>query len=117
MAQLCLLHADHYRAVEDAIPGTRLYHQLEPFSHNPIGAKRCSEDAQYACIHNLFGSRNCLGSYKVVVFDQKWWLELVIEKNVAENDVTVRFLHPKVLPNFTTGWIMRIIVSFQVIIY
>ena len=47
MGQLHLLHA-----LEDAILLTRPHHQFEPFSHNQIGAKRCSEDAQYACIHN-----------------------------------------------------------------
>ena len=100
MAQLYVLHADRYRAVEDAIPYTRSYHQFEPFSHNQSGAKRCSEDAQFACIHN-FNTAFCLdpeivlGPYTVVVYDQNWWLGFVMEENVVENDVTAKFLHPK----------------------
>jgi len=65
-------------AVEDAIPGTMSYHQLEPFSHNPIGAKKCSEGGQYACILNfntafLFGSGNCFR----IIHSCGLWPELV----------------------------------------
>ena len=46
-------HADRYNGIEDSIPGTRSYHQFVPLSRDRVGAKRCSDDEQFACTHDF----------------------------------------------------------------
>ena len=93
-------HADRYNGIEDSIPGTRSYHQFVPLSRDRVGAKRCSDDEQFACTHD-FNAVFCLdeeilvGSYVAVIYDQSWWVGLIIEKNDEESDVKVKFMHPK----------------------
>ena len=100
MNELRSSHVNRYKGIEDPIPGTRSYHQFIPLSKDRIGARRCSDDAEFACVHD-FHATFCLdeeiviGSYAAVVYDQCWWLCLILERNVEERDVQVKFLHPK----------------------
>ena len=100
MEQHRINHADRYREVENAIPGTRSYHQFVPLSRDKISAKRVSEDEQYECTHN-FNAVLCLdeefvvGSYAAVIYDQNWWLCIITEIDSGERDVKVKFMHPK----------------------
>ena len=36
-----------------------------------------------------------MGSYVAVVYEQSWWIGVVIDVNDEEKDVEVKFMHPK----------------------
>ena len=78
-----------------------MYHQFVPLSCcNRMGAKRCSDDDEFACIHDFHANfaldeEIAIGSYAAVTYDQCWWLSVILEKNDVEHDVKVNFLHPK----------------------
>ena len=89
-----------YDNILHAIPGTRSYHQFTPISRNRIGAKRCSQDNDFSCVHNFdkifIEEENInISSYAAVVYDDSWWIGLILEKNEEECDLTMKFLHPK----------------------
>ena len=74
-------------------------------TENKIGAKRCSNDSNFACIHdfNKFYIEEetvNIASYAAAVYDENWWVGLVLEKNDEERDVTMKFMHPKGPSNF-----------------
>ena len=93
-------HAKRYDNILRPIPGTRSYHQFIPLSGNKIGAKRCSNDSDFACVHVFdkiyIQEENInISSYAAAVYDDNWWIGLIIEKNEDEYDVTMKFMHPK----------------------
>ena len=53
-------HAKRYDNILRPIPGTRSYHQFIPLSGNKIGAKRCSNDSDFACVHVFDKIITCL---------------------------------------------------------
>lgn len=100
MKEFRAIHEKRYDGVLHAIPGTRSYHQFTPISKNKIGAKRCSSDTNFECIHDFDKSyveevSVSIASYAAVVYDEYWWVGLVLEKNDEEGDVTMKFMHPK----------------------
>jgi hypothetical protein len=100
MNQLRTLHADRYNGIEQAIPGTRSYHQFLPLSSDRIGCKRCSDDDEFACVHDFklvfcLDEEIVVGSYAAVMYDQCWWISLLMENDDEECDVKVKFMHPK----------------------
>ena len=100
MKNLRTAHEKRYKYVINAVPGTRSYHQFIPLDRNRIGAKRCSSDDKFTCVHNfdMFYIQDediTIGSYAAVVHDENWWIALVLEKFVQERDVKVKFMHPK----------------------
>ena len=43
-----------------------------------------------------FNPERCIvGSYVAVVYEQSWWIGVVIDVNDEEKDVEVKFMHPK----------------------
>ena len=91
-------YTDRYNGIERTIPGTRSYHQFLPLSSDRIGCKRCSDD-EFACIHD-FNLAFCLdeeivvGSYAAVMYDQFWWICLVLENYDEEGDVCLLYTSP-----------------------
>ena len=69
---------------------------------NRVEVKRCSTDTNYTIIHNLKKKQDIfqpdtvtLGGYEAVVYDDKWWIGIVIEINQEDVDAEVKFLQPR----------------------
>ena len=96
------------------IPGTRGFHQFIPLTQNRIGAKRVSEDKQFALIfsfttspadqtlaHNLTP-----GSFVVSMYDSHHWLGVVSQIDKDNEDVQIKFMHPH-FPTHSFEWPSR----------
>ena len=93
-------HINRYNNILHAIPGTSSYHQFIPLRCSEIGAKICSNEDNFACIHDFnwhhIDEENIsISSYAAAVYDDNWWIGLVLEKHEDECDETMKFMHPK----------------------
>ena len=94
-------HSNRYDGVV-TLPGTRSFHQFIPLGGCKIGAKKCSSDINFTLVHNLKKETNefqpelvTLGVYVAVVYEHSWWIGTVVEVNDVEQDVKIKFMHPK----------------------
>ncbi|GBN16623.1 hypothetical protein AVEN_110555-1 [Araneus ventricosus] len=84
------------------LPGTRLLHNFQPIDDlGMIEARRISRDETPALTFNLLKHQTLLvkmkdlypGCFVGCIYDNSWYFGMVSEVN-AEEDVTVKFLHP-----------------------
>ena len=119
MKNLRAAYEKRYKYVINAVPGTKSYHQFIPLYRNRIGAKRCSSDDKFTCVHNfdVFYIQDediTIGSYTAVVYDENWWITLVLETFEQERDVKVKFMHPK---DFMPGHSEMTFALYQITVY
>lgn len=89
----------------ETITGTRKLHQITPISHTEIAVKLFSLDTKsevkkvVKTKHDQIKMDDIHG-YVTVMYDGKWWLGYILEKDFDE--ATVKFLHPHgPSPSFT----------------
>lgn len=68
------------------IKGTRGFHFFEPIGQMKIGMKRVSSDPTFSLLHNFNVSK--------ALYDQKWYIGVILEVDVENGDVQVNFMHP-----------------------
>ena len=83
------------------IKGTQQYHAFIPVasSLNKLSVKFFSDatnSSQVSVSRSIYQLEltDCNG-YMTVVYDSKWWLAYVLEKNEEEDEIKVTFLHPR----------------------
>ena len=83
------------------VPGTRLFDQYDVLDESTVLVNRCSEDLEYSLKHNLVSIQQkhtgiCIESsdYFPCVYETKWWVQLVIEVDMENQDVLTRFMEP-----------------------
>lgn len=84
------------------IPGTRSLHQFIAIDKNTVGIKRCSEEKTFAKQHRFNKEVEAVkpfnmkvSMYVAVVYDNAWWLGNILEIDEVEQDVKIKFLHPR----------------------
>ena len=82
------------------VPGTRSYHHIVPLSGSCIGMKRTLTD-EYASkfdfaldIEQIYFNPS-LNSFGICLYDGEYWIGLVEEIDSAQQDIKVKFMHPK----------------------
>ena len=80
------------------VPGNRSFHQYTPLSESSVGAKRCSDDTQYALVHNLLHQHAHepavnLSEYVCCVYDGRWFVGMILAINAENDDVDVELMH------------------------
>jgi len=88
-------------AAASTVPGTRSFHHFESDSIGVLKFKRVSDDSSFCGNHNFLSVASCfiasdipLMKYVCCVYDSHWWIGLVVEIDVHENDLHINFLHP-----------------------
>ena len=84
------------------IPGTRSYHYFEPVSTSTIAFKYTAEEGTFLGTFNISGEKGKLLSitsakssdFVACRYYKKWWIGMVQEVCLEENDFIVSFLHP-----------------------
>lgn len=101
MDQLRKNHQNRYELINQAIPGTRSFHQFIPISSIEIGAKRCSTDVDFAIRHKFSKLTidndvlsPSISSYVAVIYDSQWWIGIVIDKSDDNMECKIKFMHP-----------------------
>ncbi len=84
------------------IDGTRSFHHFIPLSEESIGAKRISSDKDFSLVFSFKGKNSSsyvdiseisVNNYIACVYDNHWFLGLVLSKDDEEGDVKVKFMH------------------------
>eukprot|EP00795_Rhopilema_esculentum_P001888 gene1888-biopygen10418 len=93
------------------VPGTRSFHQFIPISSSIIGAKRVSEEVDFALRFSfgeeqLEGVEARVGQFVVCNYDELYWAGMLIEVDNDMHDVNVKFMHPS-LPSTSLKWPKR----------
>ena len=93
------------------VPGTRSFHQFIPISSSIIGAKRVSEEVDFALQFSfreeqLEGVEARVGQFVVCNYDELYWAGMLIEVDNDMHDVNVKFMHPS-LPSTSLNWPKR----------
>ena len=93
------------------VPGTRSFHQFIPISSSIIGAKRVSEEVDFALRFSfgeeqLEGVKARVGQFVVCNYDELYWAGMLIEENNDMHNVNVKFMHPS-LPSTSLKWPKR----------
>ena len=84
------------------IPGTRSYHYFEPVSTSTIAFKYTAEEDTFLGTFNISGEKGKFLSitsakasdFVACRYDKKWWIGMVKEFCMEENDFKISFLHP-----------------------
>ena len=82
-----------------AVPGTSSFHQFVPVGEHTIATKRCSDDNSFVLIHSLycqaFNVENVhINDFVSCLYENTWWIGLVMEIDNEQTDVRVKFMHP-----------------------
>ena len=97
------------------IPGTRSFHQYCPSTTTTICMKRVSDDESFAlefefCGKKLVSEINAenvqIGQYLLCKYDDFYWIGMVSDIDILNNDFMVKFMHPK-YPNRSFYWPSR----------
>ena len=84
----------------EMIPGTRKSHHFIPQSKSKLMHKLTSEDNTFLTFDflNVFEKIDLVSlknfSYIACIYEDFWWIGMVSEVNIDEQDVMVEFLHP-----------------------
>ena len=84
----------------NTVPGTCLYHHFASEAVSQLKFKCTSLDENYCGTHSFFHlpavsyAEILLMSYIACIYDNKWWIGLVDEKDSDEGDMSINFLHP-----------------------
>ena len=99
--------------VAKTVDGTRSFHQFIPISTSIIGTKYVSEDQQFALqfdfkVVKLLGPKDTLSpsQFVICVYDQQYYVGIIMEVCVENLDVKVKFMHPH-LPSPMFKWPAR----------
>ena len=82
------------------VPGTRSFHVFVPQGNGVIAFKRCAEDESFAEMHNFLStSQNAdihpkKQDFVASLYDEHWWVGLVVDVDTESNDVLVKFMAP-----------------------
>ena len=90
------------------IKGTRAFHHFRPLSLTEMGVKHISHDDQYALEADLTRSQNqkilwqvpIINKFVCVAYDFNWYVGIVAEVDMPNNDAMVEFMHPKSLSDY-----------------
>ena len=91
------------------VPGTRSFHHFVPLSASKVATKRLSEDDKYDLEYEFSNTMNVtvteleVNQYIGCVYDHAVWIGVVVEINIENQDILVKFLHPK-LPSQSFHW-------------
>ena len=85
------------------IKSTWAFHHFRPLSLTKLGVKRISHDDQYALKVDLTSSQNqkiflqvlIINKFVCAAYDLDWYIGLVVEVDMPNNDAMVEFMHPK----------------------
>ena len=81
-----------------AVPGTRSFHQFVPVGEHTIATKRCSDDIPFVLQHNLYCQASVvnvdINDFVSCLYENTWWIGLVMEIDNEQNDACVKFMHP-----------------------
>ena len=81
------------------IPGTGSFHEFSPINQYSIEMKRTSEDKEPSYVHNFKNKTKQnyvvqVLDYLSCLYDNKWWVGIIINVDKEEEDVQVKFMHP-----------------------
>ena len=80
------------------IPGTRQYHSFVPISSDVVEVRKFSDSPMHKRekVKKQDGElqMESISGYVTCVYNDKWWLAFVLDKDVENSEVTVTFLHP-----------------------
>lgn len=80
------------------VPGTRSCHAFIPLSTSSLGMKRCSSDKDFVRRHNfavpLEITQYDVLDYICCIYDNKWWIGVVLEAEEELSDYLIKFMHP-----------------------
>ena len=84
------------------IPGTRGYHYFSPSSDHEILYKQTADEKDFKGCFSITGKEGISGEklipnkneYIACFYDSKWWVGLVIDVSIEEQDCQVSFMHP-----------------------
>jgi hypothetical protein len=91
-------------SVIKTIPGTRSHHCFLPVSHSELQMRRISLDVDFSTVHfqksnasigvPAFVQNDCLqpGRYVACMYDNKWYVGNIVERNDTEQDLLVNFM-------------------------
>ena len=90
------------------IKGTQEFHHFRPLSLTKLGVKRISHDDQYALKVDVTSSQNqkiflqvpIINKFVCAAYDFDWYIGLVAEVDMPNNDAMVKFMHPKGLSDY-----------------
>lgn len=86
------------------IPGTRSHHCFLPLSHSELQMRRISFDVEFSTVHfdqskttigvSALVQKDCLqpGSYVACIYDNKWYVGNIVERNETEQDLLIKFM-------------------------
>ena len=86
--------------MSSTLDGTRSYHYFEHLGHGKIGAKIMSEDegfeirVNHVPILSVAMTEFHLGDNVAFVYDQKWYVGLVLSMSGTNNELEVKSMHP-----------------------
>ena len=90
--------------------GQDFIHMFQPSSSSCVAVKKCSADKDFYLIHDLLKQNTymkpSIHDYVSFLYDQKWWIGIVLEINIEEGDVLVKFMGDSPLSRafyFTVG--------------
>ena len=94
------------------VPGTRSFHHFVPLSHSKIATKRLSEEKTYTLEFEFdhHATQTALevtvSQFVCCVYEQATWIGVVCEVDQENEDVLVKFLHPR-FPSPSFHWPSR----------
>ena len=86
--------------MSSTLDGTRSYHYFEHLGNGRIGAKIISDDEMFEIkvdhvpILGLSMTDFHLGDYVAFVYDQKWYVGLILSLSINHNELEVKSMHP-----------------------
>ena len=101
--EACRLQLQDRYSKGSTVPGTRGYHHFCPVTSSKIGLKFLSSDCDFTGVHSFYEDSHAayswselqLNRYVACKYDCSWWVGQIIKLDERNEDVQLRFMHPK----------------------
>jgi len=86
-----------FERIKSPVPGTRSFHEFSPLNDYKIAVKRCSEDTEFALIHNFKNKSKVSDEFTVLqyvtcIYEMEWWIGIIREVDKEQDDARINFI-------------------------